>query len=298
MTMKRAFRTIWSRVPQRWRARAGRTWRIRGAFDRWWLGERQVDECLARTRLFFLLGSGRCGTMFVSSLLNLDPDALVLHEPRGHLDMAARPSARGEQRFGDLYIQGFRKYAIYRDVRQHAASTYGEVSSPLRCLGAALCRAFPHAHLMILARDGRDTVRSALNRQMGRGFKAMHDPVRPLPGDPFAPRWAGMSPFQKICWWWMDAYRTLLKDLPGAPIIHFEKTLRDYDYLKGNLLDPLGLTVSRDQWTAHKAKKSGNSAEVYRVPHWREWSEADKAFFDEVCGEMMERLGYPRGQWS
>lgn len=296
--MKKVFRWLWARLPQRWRAKFGRTWRVRGLVDKWWLGERAVDERLAQTGLFFLLGSGRCGTLFVSTLLNLDSEAIVLHEPRGHLDMAARPLSREDRGFGDAYIQRFRKYAIYRDVRQHGVSMYGEVSSPLRCLGAALLRSFPHARMMILARDGRDTVRSALNRQAGRGFKAMHDPVRPLPGDPFAERWASMTPYQKACWWWMDAYRTLLQDLPGAPVIHFEKTLRDYDYLKSHVLDPLGLDVSREQWAAHKARKSENAAEVYRVPHWREWSDEQKAFFDEVCGEMMERLGYPRGQWT
>lgn len=280
------------------RVAAGRTWRLRGHLERLWLGDKKVDARLARTRLFFLLGSGRCGTLFVSTLLNLDPGAVVRHEPRGHPDLDSRPRSRRDADFAYFYIQHYRKYVIYRDIVDTGTGLYGEVSSPLRALGGALARSFPHARMMILARDGRDTVRSALNRQAGRGFKAMHDPVRPLPGDAFAGRWTSMTPFQKICWWWMDAYRTLLNDLPGAPVIHFEKTLRDYDYLKGNVLDPIGLSISREQWTAHKARKSENSAETYRVPHWREWSEADKAFFDEVCGEMMERLGYPRGQWS
>ncbi len=296
--MKRFFRRLWARSPRFMRVAAGRTWRLRGHLERLWLGDKKVDARLARTRLFFLLGSGRCGTLFVSTLLNLDPGAVVRHEPRGHPDLDSRPRSRRDADFAYFYIQHYRKYVIYRDIVDTGTGLYGEVSSPLRALGGALARSFPHARMMILARDGRDTVRSALNRQAGRGFKAMHDPVRPLPGDAFAGRWTSMTPFQKICWWWMDAYRTLLNDLPGAPVIHFEKTLRDYDYLKGNVLDPIGLSISREQWTAHKARKSENSAETYRVPHWREWSEADKAFFDEVCGEMMERLGYPRGQWS
>ncbi len=296
--MKRILRRAWAKSPRPLRAAVGKTWRLRGRFERAWLGQRRVDQHLAKTNLFFLLGSGRCGTLFVSSLLNLDPGAVVRHEPRGHPDLDSRPRSRRDPDFADYYVQHYRKYVIYRDIVDTGTRTYGEVSSPLRCLGAALGRAFPHAHLMILARDGRDTVRSALNRQMGRGFQAMHDPVRPLPGDPFEPRWADMTPFQKICWWWMDAYRTLFDHLPDKPVIHFEKTLRDYDYLKASVLDPIGLNVTREQWTAHKGRKSGNSAEVYRVPHWREWSEADKAFFDEVCGETMERLGYPRGDWE
>ncbi|MCC6909827.1 MAG: hypothetical protein IT430_17970 [Phycisphaerales bacterium] len=296
--MKRAFRRIWARSPRSLRIAAGKTWRVRGWFEPILLGEKKVNARLAATNLFFLLGSGRCGTLFLSSLLAKDPQATVRHEPRGHPDMESRPRSRREPAFADYYIQHYRKYVIYRDIVDTGKKTYGEVSSPLRCLGGALHRAFPHAHMMVLARDGRDTVRSALNRQMGRGFQASHDPVRPLPGDAFHGRWASMSHFEKVCWWWMDAYRTLLRDLPEQPIIQFNRTLKEYDYLKTNVLDPIGLHISEETWTAHKARKSNNSAEEYRVPHWRDWTDAEKAFFDEVCGPTMERLGFPRGQWS
>lgn len=280
------------------RVAAGKTWKLRGSIEPLLLGRKKVDARLAQTNLFFLLGSGRCGTLFVSSLLNLDSSAIVRHEPRPHPDMNSRPRARREPAFADYYIQHYRKYVIYRDIANLNKNTYGEVSSPLRCLGGALRRAFPHAHMMILTRDGRDTVRSALNRQMGRGFKATHDPVRPLAGDAFQSRWASMSNFEKVCWWWMDAYRTLLADLPDSPLVRFGKTLRDYNYLKANVLDPIGLKITQEMWTAHTAKRSKNSAEEYRVPHWRDWSDAEKAFFDETCGAMMERLGYPRNDWT
>jgi len=296
--MKKAFRKLWAKSPRSLRVAVGRTWKIRGSVEKIVLGERKVDALLSKTNLFFLIGSGRCGTLFVSSLLNQDPGATVRHEPRGHPDLDSRPRARRDPAFADYYIEHYRKYVIYRDIVHTGKAIYGEVSSPLRCLGGALHRSFPHAHMMILARDGRDTVRSALNRQTALGFQAMHDPVRPLPGDPFQPRWTSLSNFEKICWWWMDAYRMLLDQLPGQPIIHFEQTLRDYDYLKTRVLDPIGLNISQETWTAHKARRSRNSAEEYRVPHWRDWSDAEKTFFDDTCGQTMERLGYPRREWA
>lgn len=296
--MKKALRKLWAKSPRSIRVAAGRTWKIRGSIERLVLGEKKVDARLAKTNLFFLIGSGRCGTLFLSGLLNQDPSATVRHEPRAHPDLDSRPRSRRDPSYAEYYIEHYRKYVIYRDIVNTDKPIYGEVSSPLRALGGALHKSLPNAHMMILARDGRDTVRSALNRQTGLGFKTMHDPVRPLPGDPFQSRWPSLSNFEKICWWWMDAYRALLRDLPNQPIIHFEQTLRNYDYLKANVLDPIGLNISHETWTAHKAKRSENSAEEYRVPHWREWTDAEKRFFDDTCGETMERLGYPRGEWT
>lgn len=296
--MKKVLRKLWAKSPRSMRIALGRTWKIRGSLERLMLGEEKVDARLAKTNLFFLIGSGRCGTLFLSGLLNKDPNATVRHEPHPHPDLDSRPRSRRDPAFAEYYIEHYRKYVIYRDIVDRGKPIYGEVSSPLRSLGGALHKSLPHAHIMILSRDGRETVRSALNRQMGRGNTPSHDPVRPLPGDPFQPRWAGLSNFEKICWWWMDAYRTLLNQLPGHPIIDFKQTLHDYDYLKTHVLDPIGLNISQDTWTAHKAKRSKNSAEEYRVPHWRDWTDAEKAFFDEVCGETMERLGYPRGAWT
>ncbi len=296
--MKKAFRKLWSKSPRSMRVAMGRTWKIRGSMERLVLGEKKVDDYLARINLFFLIGSGRCGTLFVSSLLNLDKGATVRHEPHPHPDLDSRTRARREPAFADYYIEHYRKYVIYRDIVNTQRPIYGEVSSPLRCLGAALHKSFPHAHMMILARDGRDTVRSAMNRQLGRRPGVGHDPVRPLPGDPFKERWDSLSPFERACWWWMDSYRMLLDHLPQQPILQFEKTLRDYDYLKANVLDPIGLKISQETWAAHKARPSKNSATEYRVPHWREWTDAEKKFFDDTCGETMERLGYPRNCWA
>ncbi len=87
------------------RVAAGKTWRIRGHVERLWLGEKTVDARLAETNLFFLLGSGRCGTLFVSTLLNLDPAAVVRHEPRGHPDLDSRPRSRRDPEFARVFLE-------------------------------------------------------------------------------------------------------------------------------------------------------------------------------------------------
>lgn len=296
--MKAIFRKAWSRSPKMLRYLFGKTWRARGAMERMTFDDAKVESLLSKTNLFFLLGSGRCGTMFLTTLLSEDERAVVKHEPRPHEDLEARVLIRRDPGYADQYIANFRRFQIYKYIKESGTSIYGEASSPLRCVGGALRSAFPHAHMFILARDGRATVRSALNRQMGRNFKSKHVFVSPLPGDPMLDRWDSMSSFAKICWWWMDSYRLLLEELSDEPIVHFEKVLNDYDYFESHVLAPIGLNVSRAQWDAVKARKTDNSAQQYRVPHWREWSAEDRAIFEELCGPTMERLGYGPVMWS
>jgi len=280
------------------RVRFGRMWKHRGALSRRLLDEARVDERLAETNLFFLLGSGRCGTLLISRMLNQDREALVLHEPHRHSDLTTRHECRRDPEFAYQYIQTFRKYEIYKKVIEHNRPIYGEVSSPLRCLDGALARSFPHATFMLLVRDGRATVRSALNRQIPRRREGggNHPPTRPLPDDhPYVDRWHEMSDFEQACWWWMDAYRMLLDHLPEAPIVHFERITKDYDYARDRILDPIGLHVTRQQYDASMSRMSANAAREYMIPHWSEWDETMRRQFDDICGPMMARLGYDRG---
>jgi len=292
--LKHAFRKVYANSPTSARLLMGRMWKVRGSVDRLLLPEGKVDAILDRTRLFFLLGSGRCGTMFLSRLLNQAPKALVLHEPLRHSDIEVRPACRRDPDAGLDYVRRFRKVQIAKKIREHDVSIYGECSQPLRCLGHAIRREIPDATCMILVRDGRAAVRSALNRQTKRGAVNQwnHAPVMPLPGDPYREKWDSMSDFEKACWWWMDSYRTLLDHLDGCPIIHFEGTLNDYDYLKSMVLDPLGIEITRAQWEAHKARKTDNAADAYVVKSISEWTEDEHAAFERIAGDTYRRLGY------
>ena len=92
--MKKVLRKLYSKTPTSVRLMYGRMWRTRGLVHRLFMPRREVDDLLAKSRLFFLIGSGRCGTMLISTLLNRDPQAMVLHEPLRHSDIEVRPACR------------------------------------------------------------------------------------------------------------------------------------------------------------------------------------------------------------
>lgn len=292
--MKKIFRAVYAKSPNSARLMMGRMWKVRGAMDRMKISAADMDATFAKTKIFFMLGSGRCGTMFLSRLLNQADDAMVLHEPLRHSDLEVRPACRVDPSAGIDYVEKFRKVQIYKKVKEHGVSIYGECSQPLRCLGTALRHAFPQGHFMILVRNGKAGVRSAMNRQASRGATNHwnHAPVMPLPGDPVRDRWDSMSDFEKACWWWADSYRMLLDQLDGCPIVQFEQTLNDFDYLHEMVLAPVGLNITREQWEAHKARPSDNSATKYIVKHPDEWDQQERDAFEQYAGDVNRAMGY------
>ncbi len=259
------------------------------------LNEAMVDKRLGESNLFFLLGSGRCGTLLISRMLNKDPKVVALHEPHRHCDLSARPDCRRSAAYANQYVRRFRKYEIYKKLLEKNVQAYGEVSSPLRCLGGALRASLPNAHFFILVRDGRSTVRSAMNRQAPKDGKTNHVPTQPLKDDhPYFEKWDELSEFERACWWWMDSYRMLQQQLPDAPIVHFDRLVKEYDYLRENVLEPANIELSPTEYQASLDRKSANAAREYSIPHWDEWDDQLRTQFDAICGETMERMGFER----
>ncbi|MBL1217749.1 MAG: hypothetical protein D8M59_09660 [Planctomycetes bacterium] len=285
-------------MPYGLRVAYGRLWPLRGRFYRMTCPARDVEQTLRDTPMFFLLGSGRCGTMIITRILNSDPNAHVLHEPFGHADVLTRPRARLHPEYARYYVQHYRRYEIYRQIRRTRPSCYGEVSSRPRVLGRAFQDAFPQARLFILVRDGRDTVSSALNRHQLKhgGFEKTSDAIyrgsKPAENEPLDKPWNEMTHFERVCWWWNDAYRTLLDQLPETPVIKFEKVVSDWTYVQTHLVRPLGLALDEADWQNALATRSENAAASYVVRPTEEWTRDESETFDRLCGTMMQRLGY------
>lgn len=98
-------------------------------------------------RVFFVLSTGRCGTRYVSNLLNTAPNATVLHQPHPGCE-SINPIAYGLfvedcERYASMRVDDFtrlRKHAeIYKTV---ATPVYGDCYNSIYPFGIALFRYF------------------------------------------------------------------------------------------------------------------------------------------------------------
>ena len=215
-----------------------------------------------------------------------------MHEPRILEDRYTRNLSRESQAASMSYVRSY----VYRNVQlalKHQNETlYGEVSGTLRYHVPALLSVFKDADFFIIARDGRDVVRSIMSFDFYTGTSDTDGDTMPLPGDPHYAGWKQYNRFEKVCWLWADSYQELLKYLPRESIVLFEKIISDYRYCDEKLLQKLGIEIALDQWSAYMSRKSPNARQRHPYPHWKDWSPEEKSSFDAICGSVMQQLGY------
>lgn len=247
-----------------------------------------VEAWETRTDLFFVLGIGRSGSMFLAHLLNHAPGAEVRHEPV-LVDFAAYTRAYFDEDAARRYLREFRKREIFLRLCDQDVRVYGEVNTNLRRHCKALRREFPDSTLFHLVRDGRDVVRSMMSRRTFKPWDPVTSLIHPKEDDPWSSTWPRMSRFERCCWYWMVENRYLRTCTDRT--VRFEGLLSDYDYLRRNLLDPINLHVAQGQWRS-AVKRPENKTERYRIPHWSHWDADTKDVFERICGKEMRRNGY------
>lgn len=167
--------------------------------------------------------------------------------------------------------------------------------------------AFRAHRAIYIVRDGRDWVRSTLNwgevygkRGLRRLLAHNWPTARDISGDPFGRIWTDMPVFQKLCWAWarLNEYALQIMDHnPSARIFRFEDIFLGPDrYARlGELVD-FGLSVpglgalparKLEGWLERKIHQSDGA-----FPAWDRWTPLQQHQFREICGPLMERLGY------
>jgi hypothetical protein len=158
-----------------------------------------------------------------------------------------------------------------------------------------------------IVRDGRDWVRSMLNwgevygNRGIRNFLAHKWPTaKDAPGEALAKDWDRLSRFDQLCWAWARLNEFALKRLesnPHARLFHFEKIFAGeqryacLDDLVSFATSMPGVDAARigstSGWLERKIHESAS-----KFPGWEGWSEDQKKRFEELCGPLMNRLGY------
>lgn len=163
-----------------------------------------------------------------------------------------------------------------------------------------------HAAVYVV-RDGRNWIRSAMNWGEAYGKKGLRKLIShkwptasDVPGDHYAKNWDTLSRFEQLCWAWSRlneyALNTVSKN-PQARVFCFEKIFlgeERYQYLNDLVtfatslpgIDPESIDRT-DGWLERKIHMSSN-----QFPGWEKWTTEQKHQFEQICGPLMEKLGY------
>lgn len=169
-----------------------------------------------------------------------------------------------------------------------------------------LPRVFASYRVLALVRDPRNWVRSRVN------FGGLHDDedrVRRLGLPRLSPvmlegkradQWERMDVFQRLCWDWRFVTRRIVEAATGDPrirLVRFEDLFQTKER-RVHLDETLDfLTDFEDRRYPYRIppgllERRVNVSSEEKLGPWREWPEDRRRFLEEMCGEVMEGLGY------
>ena len=250
----------------------------------WWRGPK---------RTYFVLGTARTGSKWLVNFVDQATSGRALHE----WTLNHRRSEDGyelDKRTGDNYMGLVESppaaAALIRQTAAHHRSTLpGDVLEANVYLEPFLDEIrdeIPDAEFIHLHRDGRDVVRSILNRGWYDTPLDRRHRVVPMP------EWDDLNQFERACWYYRFTNEKLMK--ATGTRIRFEEMVSDPDYLR-QTLRKIGLAVhpllGDTEFSKHIDANRSNG-----FPPYEQWPEELRVVFERICGDVQRSLGYATDQ--
>ena len=226
---------------------------------------------------FAVTGMERSGTMWLSLVLDDDPNVKVYHEPAPLKAWDGQVFAMTHDGTLDAasFVKARYNYWLYTSPNHQDKA---EVNSVIRYV-AGVVRDVWEIPVAAIVRDGRLTVRSLMKRGtfQRQGMPGFEPPAE-IADDPFA----------CCCWYWADAYERL--EQQGIPVWRLED-LNENEAEFDRLCEFLGITVRKAAWD-WLAGQPAHASIAQDTP--LDWDEQQAATFDRWAGAMQENFGYER----
>jgi hypothetical protein len=260
-----------------------------------------------RDRIGFALGTGRCGTKFISEVVALEPQVASCHE-RNNLNETFHRYCQWYQLPVDH--SGFlaeKEREIQGDLRDHSFSF--EASAFLSLSVLPLHERFGSKFLLMI-RSPEKVANSYLekgwydqeifyedtNQAVGyQGFKRFHHFLgRTVPkGDFYHEKWKNFGRVGKLAWYWATINSEVIRQFDQIPPTHRRtEKLEGFDFQTyRNTCEFLGFSSEISE-TKFRAVADRKPNAFRKKPSVLEWSEQDKLDFESQVGDLAERFGY------
>ena len=252
---------------------------------------------------FFVVTTGRSGSVSLALTLSQHPLICALHEPHEILIRMAWQQlvaeANGKAMDGDLVT-------FFRTIipRPAGVQMCGVVDQKLVPFIPYLAEAWPGSRFVWLVRDGQDVVASGVARGWYAERSAVSYQRSANPWERYRWRgdevggvreWAEMGPFERNCWYWWWVNQLISGQLSAVSEERWRMVrLEDVGDEKqgGSELELL------QEWLGVEAAPMGlihanaGPQAVVKLNKAAVWDEEQRALFDGWCGGMMAELGY------
>ena len=259
-----------------------------------------------KNKVGFAIGTGRCGTNFISKVIELEPNVASAHE-RNPLNEAFHRYCKWYNLPVDN--EGFlqaKDYEVREDIN---SKLFSFESSPY--LSLSIKELYDHfgAKFILLVRAPELVVNSFLrkrwyekdvlraNVELAPGYQDCrqfhHFLARVMPSGEKFQQWNQMSRIGKLAWYWSTLNSEVLKQFEAIPTTHWRvEKLEDLSY--GRYLEIAKFLGFQPQVTKKKYDKLAQSRPngFSDVPTIATWTASEIAEFESEVAMMAERFGY------
>lgn len=246
----------------------------------WWRGSKKQ---------YFFLSAARSGSTWMSHVIDRATNCRGVHEftfnHRFENDEPI-PDKRTSDDFQSLCDDRSGALQLMRQSLRWMRQQPGDVAEAnvyLEPFLTELRELAPTALFVHLHRDGRDIVRSILNRGWYDNPDDHKHRALPIEG------WDQLSRFERACWYWRHTNETIAPHATAR--ISFEAMVRDVKYLTSQL-DQFGIIV-HPLLAEQVFDQPMNVSKQTDIPPHQQWIDIYQETFARICGSMQRMLGYP-----
>ena len=246
-----------------------------------------------KKQAFFVLSSGRCGTMTLAGLLNTASNAHVWHHPQPDLIREALAAYHGTIDKKKTFWEA--RYSILHKTWAEGL-IHGETDLLMSPFCDMLVNEIPDSKFLVLVRDPRDFVRSGMRRNYYEGHGWDFGRLRPQEGTEAFERWNRLDQFDKICWLWRETYERILQikekiQEDRVKIVHFEDLVKDSRQTK-EIFQFLDLKGFEEVKIEELLVRKLNAQKTGVFPKSHEWPKEFMNRLVQECGDLAKSLGY------
>lgn len=239
----------------------------------------------------FVLSTGRCGTLYLSKILDTIHQVDVYHKPKPELIYYSKYAYENYLKYNEIIGKIF-DAARYEYIQESylRKRIFIETNSRITYFACAIAEMFPKAKFIHLVRNPADFVRSGIRRNW-YGSNDVHSlgRIEPINNTNL---WNKMSQFEQICWLWNETneFIELFKQnytnnqnlfmLKSEDMFHDEKliirllefcNISDYDpkLIRKKMSKPVnaqktGTFPEISEWTSNQKESCRKHAPLYK----------------------------------
>jgi hypothetical protein len=244
-------------------------------------------------KAFFVLSTGRCGTMTLAHILNTATNARVWHHPQPDPIVEARWAYQGKIDKRRVFWQ-VRYPIVFKAWSERLI--HGETNHLMTPFADMLSKDIPQSKFVVLLRHPQDFVRSGMRRNYYNGHPWDFGRLRPEEETPQYRQWRRLDRFEKICWLWRETYMRILdmtESLPSDRVkfVRFEELVRS-PAVSEDLFLFLGLKNYARNAVRSVLRRRYNEQKTGSFPVTGSWNSDLWEKLYRQCGKLAQEFGY------